>query len=91
MLDFCKVCEVIFGREESSSQDSGSIIVKVVFSPGLEAFTKILPLWYSSIILLARDRPRPHPLFLVLYPGLNTDLNLLEGMPWPVSERSIHT
>ena len=34
--------------------------------------TKIRPLWYSSMILLANDKPNPHPRFLVVNPGLKT-------------------
>ena len=34
--------------------------------PSIDSFTKILPEWYSSMILLASDNPKPQPLFLVV-------------------------
>ena len=41
------------------------------------------------MIRFARDNPSPQPLFLVEYPGLKTVFNLLDGIPFPVSEMSI--
>ena len=40
---------------------------------------------------LANANPNPHPLFLVVKPGLNTLVILDLGMPLPVSEISIKT
>lgn len=45
---------------------------KVVPLPISELLTYIFPLWYSSTIRFANERPKPHPLDLVVKPGLNT-------------------
>ena len=64
-----------FGRE----------MQKVVPSPSTDFFTKILPLWYSSIIRLERESPNPHPLFLEETPGLKMESRMFGSIPLPVS------
>lgn len=43
-----------------------SWIRNVVPCPTTEDFTKIFPLWYSSMMRLASDNPRPQPRFLLV-------------------------
>lgn len=43
-----------------------SIILNVVPRPIVEFLTKIFPLWYTSIMRFANDKPSPQPLFLVV-------------------------
>ena len=45
------------------------LILKVVPFPTVDCLTNILPLWYSTIILLAKLKPNPHPLCFEEYPG----------------------
>ena len=74
--------------EESLFCHFGSSTRKVVPLPISEDFTKMRPLWYSSTIRFAKERPKPHPLFLVVKPGLNTELNWDFAIPFPVSLNS---
>ena len=39
----------------------------------------------SSIILFAKDNPKPHPVFLVLNPGLKIFFQSFFGIPFPLS------
>jgi hypothetical protein len=50
------------------------MILKVVPLPTSLFLTKIDPWWYLAMIRLARDKPSPQPLFLVVKPGLKTSL-----------------
>lgn len=62
-----------------------SSIRKVVPTPISDCLTNILPWWYSSMIRLASDSPRPQPLFLVVKPGLKMLLKLIFSIPLPES------
>ena len=69
----------------------GSSILKIVPFPSSEDLTHILPLWYSSTILFANERPSPQPRFLVVNPGWKTLCKFFLAMPFPVSATSIAT
>ena len=45
------------------------LILKVVPFPTVDCLTNIFPLWYSTIILFAKLKPKPHPLCFEEYPG----------------------
>ena len=49
-----------------------SSILKVVPLPSSEFFTKIRPLWYSSMMRFANESPSPHPRSFVVKPGVKT-------------------
>ena len=58
-------------------------IRNVVPFPNSDCFTNNCPLWYWSIIRLDKLNPRPHPLFLVVNPGLNTFVIFCRAIPLP--------
>ena len=57
---------LVYRSSSLANHPFGNRMVNVVPLPSSEFLTKILPEWYSSIILLARESPRPQPLLLVV-------------------------
>ena len=84
----------IFVKLQSSFQLHSipfNLIIIFVPWPIEDSSTFISPLWYSSIILLASDRPNPQPLSFVVIPGLKILFLIDLFIPTPLSEMNIFT
>ena len=66
-----------------------STILNVLPMPSRDSLRNSLPPWYCSTILLARLRPSPQPLFLLLKPGLKIFFFCWGEIPLPLSSISI--
>src|SRR5690606_7478764 len=96
LFSFSKVAKIIlFSKNEYFTyipltiNHMGILTLKVVPDPGWDSVTATFPLWYSSTIRFTRVRPSPHPLFLVVYPGLKILRICFGVIPLPVSFISI--
>ena len=86
-----KRISIILLKDFNNIYDFEIAISKVVPSEILEASTDTLPPWTSLIILSHKDRPKPHPEFFVVNPGLKIFFQSFLGIPHPLSVICIFT